>query len=797
MMPLLQFKKKLWGLLLVAIFAASLAWPVDLDRQAPVRSVRITDRDGGLLCEIREGGRGRPVHLEAMSSAVTEALIATEDRHFYRHPGVNPLALARAAWMNLQSRRVVSGGSTITMQVARVLRGRQGASLGDKLIEMHLALRLELRLSKKEILALWLERVPFGNETYGIEAAARLYFGKSAEDLTMAEAAFLVGLPQSPSRYNPFRHPERAFARQRRVLQAMERSGVLRTSERQRFEKLPVDLAEPEATFRAPHLTAAVAASLPAENGLLDVRTTLDGALQQTVESLAKGHLARLRDASVTNAAVLVLDNATSEVLAYVGSVDFWDVRAGGQNDGVRMRRQPGSALKPFTYAHALATRRYTTASILPDLPLQVLEAGGAFSPQNYDNAYHGPVPLREALANSYNVPAVRLAREIGPGALLGMLRQAGFASLDKPAQHYGVGLTLGSGEVTLWELARAYAGLARGGTLPDVHAERWRRTAQGDTLRPASSSIQPSGISPQVAYLITDVLRDPEARAAAFGRGGPLELPFPCAVKTGTSKDYRDNWTIGYTPRHTVAVWVGNFDGAPMRWVSGVTGAGPLFHAVMQVLGPSGDFTRPAGLAEATICPASGKLPGAACPARQQRLFLDATAPTDTCDVHRRLRLDRRTGLLAGEATPPKAVEEKTFAVYPPIYHAWMREHGWPLPPTVRRGDLVEASPSEPAITDRLQVQYPESGTAFRVDPVLRSAYQKVHLSGSASGDLLDVHWRIDGRRMAGEYQAAAWPLEPGVHRIELWAVDEQGRPLRSRTSVVNVSGREKAEDE
>ncbi|MGI9173698.1 MAG: transglycosylase domain-containing protein, partial [Rhodothermales bacterium] len=329
-MPLLQSQKNrwLWGLLLPVVFAASLAWPVKLDRQEPARSVQITDRDGRLLREIRTDGRGRPVRLGAISPAVVEALIATEDRHFYRHPGVNPLALGRAAWMNTKAGRVVSGGSTITMQVARVLRGRQGASLGDKLAEMHLALRLELWLSKKEILALWLERVPFGNETHGIEAAAHLYFDKAARDLTMAEAAFLVGLPQSPSRYNPFRHPERARARQHRVLQAMERNGVLRTSEQQRLEKLPVDLAAPQAVFRAPHLTSAIAASLPANDSVSEVRTTLDGVLQQKVEDLAEGHLARLRDASVTNAAVLVLDNATGEVLAYVGSADFWDVRA-------------------------------------------------------------------------------------------------------------------------------------------------------------------------------------------------------------------------------------------------------------------------------------------------------------------------------------------------------------------------------------------------------------------------------------------------------------------------------------
>ena len=776
------------GALLLGVFAASLAWPVDVRQEAAVVSTRITDRDGRLLREVRDGGRGRPVDLDALPSSVVDALVATEDRRFYRHPGIDPLALVRAAWTNMEAGRVVSGGSTVTMQVARVLRGRQARTLPAKLAEMHLALRLELRLSKEEILALWLERVPFGNATYGIEAAARLYFGKAAQDLSTAEAAFLVGLPQSPSRYNPFRQGARAKARQGRVLQAMERAGRLTSAQRRRLERTSVDLARPEVSFQAPHLTSALAASLPPKGRPAEVRTTINGALQRRIEAIVRGHLAGLHDASVTNAAALVLDNATGAVLAYVGSADFWDAQAGGQNDGVRMRRQPGSALKPFTYAHVLATSRYTTASILPDLPLQVPEAGGAFSPENYDKRYHGPVPLRQALASSYNVPAVQVAREIGPAALLETLHRSGFASLDRPAQHYGVGLTLGSGEVTLGELARAYAALARGGTRPDVHVERWRRTASGDTLDVRLEKPAPTGISPQVAYLITDVLGDAEARAPGFGRGGPLELPFPCAAKTGTSKDYRDNWTAGYTPRYTVAVWVGNFDGSPMRWVSGVSGAGPIFHAIMRALGPSGDFVRPEGLVEKTICPGSGRPPGSFCPSRQRRLFLDGTAPADSCDVHRRVRLDGRTGLLASEATPPEAVEEKTFAVYPPAYHAWMREHGWPLPPTAKGADVRDASADAPDVTGRLRVDYPASGTAFRVDPVLRSAYQKIHLRGSATSDLVDVHWRIDGERLAGDYRQATWPLKPGRHRVELWAVDEGGRPLRSRTSVVDV---------
>ena len=442
----------------------SLAWPLPpaVASDGAVVSVRVTDREGGLLREIRPDGRGQLVPLDAVGPEVAAALVATEDRWFWRHPGVNPLAIARAAWHRATG-GPRSGGSTLTMQVARALRGKMDRGLADKLAEAHLAVRLELRLTKREILALWLNRVPFGNGTHGVEAAARLYFGKGARDLTTAEAAFLVGLPQSPSRYDPFRHPERARARQRRVLGAMAREGRITAAERDRLTALPLALTAPDRSFRAPHFVEWVVSET--EGTPAEVRTTLDAALQAEAERIVRAHLAVL-DASVTAAAAVVLDNRTGDVLAYVGSPDFWDAR-GGQNDGVRMLRQPGSTMKPFTYGLALASGRYTPASILPDLDVQILEAGGAFSPENYDRRFHGPVPLRQALASSYNVPAVVVAREFGAEALLRAYRQAGLTSLRRPADHYGVGLTLGNGEVALLELARAYAGLGRGGTLP------------------------------------------------------------------------------------------------------------------------------------------------------------------------------------------------------------------------------------------------------------------------------------------------------------------------------------------
>jgi penicillin-binding protein 1C len=787
--PLARFvRRRRWPLAATLLLAASLAWPPGPAERSGVVSLRVTDRDGGLLRELRPDGSGLPVPLDAVTPVAVRALVATEDRHFYRHFGIDPAALVRAAWSNLRHGRIVSGASTLTMQAARALRDRRKRGWWDKIAEMHLALRLELYLTKEEILTLWLNRVSFGNRTHGIEAAARLYFGKPARDLTAAEATFLIGLPQSPSRYNPFRHPERARARQRRVLAAMEAAGVLSPEERARLEATPVALVAPRRAFAAPHLVQALLRDESLTSGrTTELRTTLDPALQRTVEALARGRLQRLGALGVGNAAAVVLDNRTGAVLAYVGSVDFWDAAAGGQNDGVQMLRQPGSALKPFTYAAALASGRYTPASILPDVETPVLEAGGAFTPRNYDETFHGPVPLRQALACSYNVPAVRLAREMGPARLLETLHDAGFATLDRPAEHYGVGLTLGNGEVRLLDLARAYAALARGGSLPALRFIEWRRTASGDTLRPPPVPPTPLHLDPRVIHLVTDILSDPEARAPAFGRGGPLELPFPCAVKTGTSKDYRDNWAVGYTPRHTVAVWAGNFDGAPMRWVSGVTGAGALLKAIFLTLGSGGAFEPPPGLVEVEVCPHSGALPNGACPARRKELFLAETAPSDTCDVHRLVAIDRRTGLLADDETPPEAIETKLFTVYPPLFHPWMRENRLPFPPTATRARPASAD-AVLRYSDRLLIQYPENGTVFQIDPVLRDAYQRIHLRGSADEDLLDVAWWIDGARLADDYRAASWRLRPGRHTLTLRAVTPDGRLLSSRPAVITI---------
>ena len=744
-----------------------------IDSSTSSISTRLLDRNGELLREVRPEGRNIPVTLSDISPFAIDALLATEDRNFYDHWGVDPRGLTRALRDNIKARRIVSGASTLSMQVARMHLGYSTRSVVNKLHEMVLAIRFEIHNSKEAMLTAWLNRAYFGNQVYGIESAAKVYFGKSALDLTNSEAAYLIGLPQNPVGYDPYRFPDNALKRHARVLEAMIETNAISARQFAEMLNVPLRIIPKEHVFKAPHFVEWILATN--KEALLQhpvVYTSIDAHVQAEVEALARSHLGRLDSEYVTNASAVVLDNHTGEILAYMGSVDYWNEEHGGQNDGVRMLRQPGSTLKPFTYALALASHRFTAASVLPDIEVQIPEAGGAFAPKNYDKTYHGPVPLREALANSYNVPAVRLAREMGIPQLLSLLREAGFSSLNRAADHYGVGLTLGNGEVQMLELANAYAILAREGYPLDL-------------TYLATTAIQPQKgspiISPEISFLIADILSDPEAREAAFGRNGPLELPFPTAVKTGTSKDYRDNWAIGFTPSHTVAVWVGNFDGTPMQKVSGVSGAGPLFKSIMLYLGESGTFNQPRALVESAICPLSGNIPSAVCPLKRNESFLPGTSPHDTCTVHKEVLIDIRTDLLATKETPPSFTKATMFTVLPDVYHPWMRQKGMRLPPTEfstqidKKASVENEALGSTVEETNLTIAYPVSGMIFQLDPILKERYQKIRLEGIIPEGMTTASWWINGELWASKTATSLWPLQKGDHTIEL---REEGKP-------------------
>lgn len=757
------------------LFFISTHLPLPSSRLSPshFESLFLVDRHGALLREVLSSneGRSRWIELEHISPWVIKSLLHTEDRNFYRHRGLDVFALARAAWQNAQSGRIISGGSTLTQQLARQIYELPRQPLG-KAVEMWLAMRLERSLSKPEILEQYLNRAPFGNQCFGIAAASRLYFNKPAAHLTLAESAFLVGLPQAPSAYDPFRHPARARARQKRVLQALLRSGVIDSLQFTAARQESLRVAQRPKNFLAPH-ACDLARELLAEERFTStstIRLTLDLAIQRNVEKILSNNLQLLARANVTNGAVLVLDNRSGEILALAGSGDYFDAEHDGQVNGALALRQPGSALKPFTYGLGLE-RGYTTASILADIPTNapIFAGGGDFTPTNYDGRFHGPVRLRTALACSYNVPVVRVLEPMGAELLLQRLRAAGFVSLRQNAQHYGLGLTLGNGEVSLLELTRAYLALANAGRVKNVRLFV-------DEKFPALSGVAEQQVfSNEISFILGDILRDDAARAPAFGEGSVLDLPFACAVKTGTTKDFRDNWCVGFTNDYTVGVWLGNFDGSAMKKISGVAGAGPIFREAMLLL--HREFaplppTRPQRLSKAAICTASGALPGSFCPNRMDEIFLLDNAPSAACDWHRVIAAPEDKMNLSAQASTPK-LRPRVALFYPALYQPWAKAEGI-AQPLLLSAVIDSRSIQHPATSNQqpassLQITFPDEGDIFKIDPILRPEFQTLLLECVAAEGITEVTWLVDGeivKTVARPFRAR-WQLRPGEHVV------------------------------
>lgn len=759
-----------------ALLFFSTYFPIPFSRLSPARfeSLVFVDRNGVLLREVLSSveGRSRWVELEQVSPWVTKSLLHVEDRNFYQHRGWDAFALLRAARQNFANKKIISGGSTLTQQLARQIYELPPQPLG-KAVEMWLALRFERTLSKAEILEQYLNRAPFGNQCFGIAAASRMYFDKPAAHLTLAEAAYLAGLPQAPSAYDPFRHPTRARARQRRVLQALLRDGVIDSlhfvaalEESLRVRQRPKNFLAPHACDRARELLTEE--QLTSAN---TVRLTLDAGLNKSIEKILANNLQLLASANVTNGAVLVLDNRSGEILALVGSKNYFDAEHDGQVNGVLALRQPGSALKPFTYGLALE-RDYTAASILPDIPTNapIFAGGGDFTPTNYDGKFHGPVRLRTALACSYNIPVVRVLEPMGAELLLQRLQCAGFVSLKQDAQHYGLGLTLGNGEVSLLELTRAYLALANEGRMKNVRLF-------AEQHLPAFAAVEEQQVfSSEIAFVLGDILRDDAARAPAFGEGSVLDLPFACAVKTGTTKDFRDNWCVGFTSDYTVGVWLGNFDGTAMKKISGVAGAGPIFREVMLTL--HRDFmplpqARPQSLIKTTICTTSGARPNPYCPNQMQEIFLSDNAPHATCDWHRLVAAPNESENFLTQISTPR-LQPRVALLYPALYQPWAKAEGIVQPLLLATTfNLTSSQPpatsNQPPATS-LTITFPDEGDIFKIDPILRQEFQTLLLECVATEGITEVTWVIDGeivKTVATPFRAR-WQLRTGEHVVQ-----------------------------
>ncbi|MBI4769357.1 MAG: transglycosylase domain-containing protein, partial [Chloroflexi bacterium] len=749
--------------------------------------------------------------------------------------------ILRALWINLRGGQVLAGGSTITQQLARNVlldpQERAQQSLTRKLRESILAWRLARAYSKDQILALYLNQTYYGHLSHGVEAAAQTYFGKSARELSLAESALLAGLPQAPGVYDPLLDPGAAKARQEVVLGLMVKHGFLSEEGRRLAAAETVRYAASAFPIEAPHFVfyvwSQLEARLPPETlyAGLTITTSLDLDLTRAAEGIIRQQLAALacpgggggakecQPAHATDGALVALDPHSGQILAMVGSPDYFDPAISGSVNMAVAPRQPGSALKPLIYAAAFDPALcaalpqpppgnghappptpnsnsnpdsnpdsnpncpWTPATMVLDVKHAfVTKEGLSYVPQNFDRRYHGPVQAREALASSLNVPAVIALDRVGLAPVFRLAGTLGLTTLTD-ADRFGLAVALGGAEVRMLELAGAYATFANGGNRVVPVSVLEIRDAQGRVIESYRPPRPEQALDPRIAYLITDILNDNEARALSFGTHSVLQIGRPAAVKTGTTTNFRDNWAVGYTPSLVAAAWVGNADNSEMQNISGVQGAGPIWHEFMRraLQGkPVELFAPPPGVVRAVVCVPSGLLPTPDCLHTRNELFLEGTVPTRPDDLYRPFSIDLLTGLAATPDTPPERRATRVYLVLPPEAEEWARANGLPSPPAPAR-DPGQAGGRE---AGGLVITSPDQGTVYRLSPVLPLAGQQIPLRAMAAAPLHSVTFLLDDRPLVTLNAAPFevwWQLEPGQHRLAAYGVTPLGQVLLS----------------
>lgn len=616
--------------------------------RSPKVSTKIYDRQGRLLYTIFKDQNRTLVPLSDVSPTLIQATLAIEDADFYNHWGLSFRGITRAALHNLR-KETLHGGSTITQQLVKITLLSPERTWKRKLREGVLALAVDSQYTKEEILYYYLNEVNYGGSVYGVEEASRWYFDKSASQLSLAESAFLAGLPRAPSTYSPFGpNPHTGFERQKEVLSRMEEVGAITAQQREAASQEQLAFRSGSYDIQAPHFVMYIR-SLLAERfgedmvsqGGLEVYTTLDLDVQASAEAALAKELERLGKLKVSNGASMVSDPRSGEILAMVGSKNYFDAQNDGTVNVTLSKRQPGSSIKPITYAVAFE-KGFTPSTMIDDTPVVYTSPGAPpYAPKNYDGRFHGKVSLRESLGSSYNIPAVRLLVDVGLESMVSKARAMGISTWDD-ASRFGLALTLGSGEVTMYDMMQVYGTFANDGLSVPLNPLIAVRGYDGKVLysNPCVQSVEPCNarrtLSQMAAYQITSVLSDNQARTPAFGPRSVLVIPDQeVAVKTGTTNSLRDNWTFGYTEDRVVGVWVGNNDNTPMSAVaSGVTGASPIWQNIMksQIGSESRRFALPAGLTKVKVCRQTGTLPCGACPQVVEEVFPEGLAPKHAC---------------------------------------------------------------------------------------------------------------------------------------------------------------------
>jgi penicillin-binding protein 1C len=732
------------GVVAFVIWSVSPLWNAPPQPKPPTK---VLFRDGSPMYEVlpETGERQQPVKLGDVPRSVTDAIISAEDQRFYRHHGVDALALLRAVWSNVTRQTVVSGASTLEEQLVKNLYFFSSKrTFVQKVREAIAAFAWSATHSKEQTLEAYVNAVPFGSGMRGIGSASRVYFQTDAKDLNTAQAAMLAGVIAAPSAYDPFLHTDKARTRQSWVLERMVASGSLTPDERQRLGDVKTPIFAPRHSIAAPHAVFRILDEL--ETTIPDIReggyaitTTLDPSLQSQLERSVAHRLDQLDGKNASDAAAVAIDPRSGDVLAYIGSADYFNDNISGRVDMAAAKRQPGSALKPFLFLLAFL-RGVPPSSPVADTPVRFTSADGQpYYPRNYDYRFHGPVTLRDALGSSLNVPAVKLLDRLGLRDFFGFLGAFG-VTFPEPPDYYGLGIVLGGGEVTLFDTTNAYAALARGGYAGDAKLVERVTDVKGQTVLSVSKpETLPVFLDRErlalASQLLTDVLSDPTARTMAFGERSQLNTGRRIAVKTGTTYDFRDNWAFGYAPDLALGVWVGNADNRPMDGVSGIAGAVPVWaDIVRERYRDTGEipWNFSPGLASLEVCIPSGLLPTDLCSKRRVEKFIPGTEPTAQDTWYMRCA-DGRVAL-----NPPD--EYRTGAV-----------------------DVgCETAGRAPRILT------PLSGDTYALDRLVDAEAQGIPFTASTQPGGQSV-WRLDGQAIKTASNPYLWNPVPGEHVLEL----------------------------
>jgi penicillin-binding protein 1C len=709
------------------------------------------DRSGSIMRWVPAANGERHIWTPLINipDIIQNAFISAEDHRFYSHPGVDVVAILRAVKSNLAKGHIVSGASTITQQLSRLTYPRK-RTYYDKLVELIRSLRIEGLLNKEQILELYLNKVPLGNNLVGVKAGSMVYFGKSLSRLTASEAALLASLPKAPGKLNPYgRNAPLLIERKNWVLGKMYINGHISSDMLNgSLQDVPM-LKDKSFPFSAPHFINQV---LPV-SGNGNLTTTIDLKLQNRIKQILKSHQFRLKRKIARQASVVILENENSEILCLVGAIEY-SKRHQGFNNGANALRSPGSTLKPFLFAQALDSG-LNTATVLEDVERKYSSPQGIYRPINFNKKSYGPVSMRNALGNSLNQTAVSLLNTIGYSSFYETLQSLDLINFpQRGPEHYGLGMVIGNPEVTLVQLASAYAALARGGLfIPPKYFVNDK------------SSKERRIYSEEASYILTDMLSDPSARNITFGDFFNQKLPFKVALKTGTSTNYRDGWIVGYTPQHTIAIWVGNFNGQPTAGMSGAQAAGPILVDILNELYPNGfssSFSKPEAVLSMEVCSYSGMKPNKYCPHIKRELFIAGMGPEEICDYH------DESG---GTHNLPPQFATWLHGRYKKGVEGNYRLAGFSKDLNQTFQNKIEthrdAGRRYGSTNSPIQIMSPVNGEIYIMD-LNEGAYQ-IEFDVSSSQPVPEITWYVDEREYdkVGPPYKTKWYLSRGVHTI------------------------------